>query len=124
MITIIEGPAKSGKTALANSMRDRHISVGGPLTANAKKGWKPNGSLLLDEPQDGEPRYLIEKLLHGDTLPSDGSPVKADELNWKHDPQVIIVGKKQEKLLETFEELVPGFTKRVGPVKRLKVTNA
>lgn len=124
MITIIEGPAKSGKTALANSMRDQHISTGGPLLPDAKKGWKPNGSLLVDEDQDGDPRHLLEKLLHGDALPTDGSPVKAEQLNWKNDPQVIVVGKKQEKLLDTFEKLVPGFAKKVGPVKRLKLTDA
>ena len=124
MITIIEGPAKSGKSALANSMRDRHIGAGGPLTPDAKKDWKPNGALLIDEGQDGEPRHLIEKLLHGDALPADDSPVKASELNWKNDPQVIIVGKKQEKLLDVFEKLVPGFEKKVGPVKRLKLSDA
>lgn len=124
MITIIEGPAKSGKSAMANGLRDNHISKGGPFTGDRPADWRPNGALLIDDGQAGEPRHLIEKLLHGDALPADGTPVPADQLNWKNDPQVIIVGKKQEKLLAQFEKLVPGFAKKVGPVKRLTLTNA
>ena len=124
MITIIEGPAKSGKSAMANSLRNNHIGNGGPFTPDKGTDWRPNGVLLIDEDQEGEPRHLIEKLLHGEALPADGTPVPASKLDWKADPQVIIVGKKQEKLLDEFEKLVPGFAKKVGPVKRLKLASA
>ena len=124
MITIIEGPRGSGKTTIANSLRNRHIGKTEPLGKNSPKGWKPHGSLLIDEEQGGEPRHLIEKLLHGDALPADGTPVDARSLNWKAEPSVVIVGKKQEKLLDEFEKLVPGFKAKVGPVKRLKLASA
>jgi hypothetical protein len=122
MITIIEGPKKSGKTTLANSLRNRHIGQTEPFAG--QEDWKPHGSLLLDEDTEGEPRHLIEKLLHGGALPADGAPVKAASLNWKAEPSVVIVGKKQEKLLDEFEKLVPGFKVKVGPVKRLKLSDA
>jgi hypothetical protein len=119
MITIIEGPAKSGKSALANSLRNRHIGRG-----LDEKAGVFHGALLIDEDQDGEPRHLLEKLIHGMALPGDGTPVNAKEIPWKADPQVVIVGKKQEKLLDEFEKLIPGFKAKVGPVKRLKLTDA
>ena len=126
MITIIDGPPKSGKTTMANSIRNAHIGKGGPLTADRKADWKPTGLLLIDEDaqKDAEPRHLIEKLLHGDALPEDGTPVAASKLNWKDEPSVVIVGKKQEKLLDVFEKLVPGFAKKVGPVKRIAFSDA
>jgi hypothetical protein len=123
MITIIDGPKKSGKTTMANSLRNQHIGAGGAFTPDRSKSWKPHGSLLIDEDQDGEPRHLLEKLLHGDALPEDGTPVPADKLNWKVEPTVVVVGKKQEKLLDEFEKLVPGFKAKVGPVKRLQLTS-
>jgi hypothetical protein len=116
MITIIEGPKKSGKSTWANSLRDRHISRSVPDGKSV-----PYGMLLLDEGQNGEPRHLIEKLLHGVALPADGTSVSAKSLKWKQEPSVVIVGKANEKLLDEFEKLVPGFKDKVGPVKRMKL---
>lgn len=120
MITIIEGPKKSGKSQLASSLRDRQISRGYDEKAKAY-----HGALLIDEDaqKDAEPRHLIEKLLAGDALPADGTPVKAKELNWKADPQMIVVG-DATKHLKAFEKLVPGFTAKVGPVKKMKLSDA
>lgn len=122
MITIIEGPKKSGKTAMANAMRNAHIGKSEPFSEKVAKDWRPHGALLIDEDEKGEPRHLLEKLIHGMALPSDGSPVDAKHIPWKTDPQVVIVGKGNEKLLDEFEKLVPGFKAKVGPVKRLKLT--
>jgi len=126
MITIIEGSAKSGKTTMANSLRNAHIGKGGVLTDDSPKNWRPTGMLLIDEDaqKDAEPRHLIEKLLHGDALPENGEPVSASKLKWKDEPSVVIVGAKQEKMLAIFEKLVPGFKDKVGPVKRMKLSNA
>jgi len=124
MITIIEGPAKSGKSALANSMRNTHIGQGTPFGhPDNDDSWRPQGALLVDDDNDGEPRHLLEKLIVGMALPADGTPVKAADVPWKANPQVVIVGKK-EKLLDTFEKLVPGFKAKIGPVKRLKLADA
>lgn len=119
MITIIEGPKKSGKTALANSMRNSHIGKGYDEKAKAYYG-----ALLIDEDQDGEPRHLLEKIINGMALPADGTPLDARHVPWKADPQVILVGKKAEKLLAEFEKLVPGFKAKIGPVKRMKLADA
>lgn len=119
MITIIEGPQGSGKTTLANSLRNQHIGKG--LDEKSKRF---HGALLIDEDQDGEPRHLLEKLIEGMALPANETPILAKAVPWKADPQVIIVGSKQEKLLDKFEKLVPGFKEKVGPVKRLKLSNA
>lgn len=113
-ITIIKGPPKSGKSLLANSIRNTHIGKG----LDEKSGTF-HGCLLIDDTQDGEPRHLLEKLIVGVALPEDGTPVPVDELPWKHDPQIVIVGDAKAKLLKTFEKLVPGFMERFGPVHTL-----
>lgn len=117
MITIIEGPAKSGKTSMGNALRNQHIGKSNPDGVSV-----PHGSLLIDEDNDGEPRHLLEKIIHGMALPADGTPVAAKDIPWKHDPQVVIIGAKKAKLLDVFEKLVPGFTAKIGPVKRLKLS--
>lgn len=122
MIYVIEGPKKSGKSAMANGLRDRHIGKSEPF--NADKPSVPYGALLLDEGQDGEPRHLIEKLLNGQALPADSKPVEAKKLMWKQEPMVIVVGKTNNKFLKEFEKLVPGFAEKVGPVKRLRIDDA
>jgi hypothetical protein len=101
-IIIINGPAKSGKTLIANALRNAQISA-------------KNGALLVDETQAGDPVHLIEKLLAGTTL-TPGTP--AGKLAFKPNPMVILVG-KQAAMLEVFEKLVPGFTKAVGPTYSL-----
>jgi hypothetical protein len=103
-ILIIEGPPKSGKSLLANSMRNTAISSG-------------RGALLIDDHADGEARYHLEKIIKGDQLVP-GTP--ADEINWKKEPQVILVNSGEKRLAE-FEELVPGFTAKFGPVSRMKL---
>lgn len=124
MITIIEGPKKSGKTAMANAMRNAHIGKTEPMPVGAPANWRPHGSLLIDDDTEGEPRHLLEKIIFGMALPADGTPIPASKVLWKVDPQVVVVGKKQEKLLDEFEKMVPGFKDKVGPVKRLKLANA
>jgi len=106
----ITGPAKSGKSLMGNSMRNTQISNG-------------KGALLVDDTQEGEARYLLEKLIDGDHLGAisgDGPaiPRPAKDVNWKPEPAIIFVGDKI-KLLDEFEKIVPGFTKMFGPVRSL-----
>lgn len=49
-LIVISGPAKSGKTVVANSLRDYYLRQG-------------NAVLLLDETNDAEDRDLLAKLL-------------------------------------------------------------
>lgn len=125
MITIIEGPKGSGKTTMANAMRNAHIGKTEPFGPDSPKNWRPHGLLMIDDDQEGEPRHLIEKLLHGVSLPADGTPVDAKKLDWKAEPSVVIVGAgRATKFLEDFEKLVPGFKTKVGPIKRMRLANA
>jgi hypothetical protein len=117
----ITGPKKSGKSLLANSMRNTHI--GKSTRATDEEAGKVFGALVVDDTQEGEPRFLVEKLLDNEslgTVPGGGETTsrKADELRWKEDPMIIFVGDKI-KLLDEFEELVPGLTKKLGPVRTL-----
>ena len=106
MITIIEG---KGGARLGTAMRNAHIGTG------TDEEGVPRGFLLVNAGERGEPRHLIEKLLHGQALPADGTPVEAKALRWKRHPQVAFIG-SNDKLLARFEELVPGFTEKCGPV--------
>jgi hypothetical protein len=103
-ITIIKGPAKSGKSELANALRNSAIT-------------NQRGALLVDDDNDGETKPLIEKLLLGTELPED-PPKDLSKLEWKPDPIVVFVGKGESRLKE-FEKALPGFTEFFGPIRTL-----
>jgi hypothetical protein len=105
-IYIIEGPSKSGKSTIANAMRNTRIGQG-------------CGCLLVDEAQDGSPKVLIEKILVGIEVPK-AAPADITALPWKKDPTVIMVGDKQAMLAE-FEKMLPGFIDLMGPVYRVTI---
>jgi thymidylate kinase len=106
MIIIIEGPAKSGKTTIANALRNSQIGQG-------------KGALLIDEDQNGELRHQIEKIMDGKPLPNEN--VQASELKWKSESMVIVVNAKQS-VLNDIEAMVPGFKAIHSPVVRLNVS--
>lgn len=103
-ITIINGPAQSGKSRLANALRNSQITQG-------------KGALLVDDSCDGEVKPLIEKLLVGVELPAE-PPADLSTLPWKEDCLVILVGWKAS-MLKSFEKALPGFREFFGPVTTL-----
>jgi hypothetical protein len=117
----ITGPKKSGKSLLANSIRNTHIGQ------SAVAEGRINGALLVDDTQTGEPRYLLEKLMLGESLgkPGVGEPVPkpAESIAWKSDATTIFVGDKIEMLAD-FEALAPGFTAKFGPVRTISLGDA
>lgn len=94
------------------------------------------GGLLVKEPTDADPRYLLEKIIVAKPLYDDGAGLqplqanapatgaklfaKASDVPWKKEAMVILVG-ETISLLDTFEELLPGFVKQLGPVTKLHV---
>jgi len=102
-ITIITGESGTGKTLIANALRNNQIS-------NQK------GCLLIDETQDGALDTLLEKIIVGVNLPHpDDMPIDLNLIPWKTDPMIILVGEKQSMLAD-IEARVPGFTDKFGPV--------
>lgn len=101
-IIVIQGPARSGKTTVANALRNNQIA-------------SKRGALLVDEANDGAPEHLLEKILRGTVL-RPGAP--AAEQDWKPDCAVILVG-EQAAMLEVFEALAPGFAALHGPLYRV-----
>jgi hypothetical protein len=97
-IVLISGSPRTGKSLIANALRNNAISFG-------------NGALLIDENVEAEPKALLEKIIKGVPL----STTKIEDLPWKHDPQIILVGNASH-YLALFEELVPGFRVKFGPV--------
>ena len=98
-IMIISGPPKSGKTLIANALRNNQIARG-------------KGALIVDETTDGADDALLEKIIVGVPL---AVGVEAAEQPWKEDAMIILIGNKRQKL-EDFEKLAPGFRKLHGPV--------
>ena len=105
-IVIISGAAKSGKTLIANALRNNQIS--------SKKG-----AMLIDETNDGEMKPLLEKILIGIQLPAEIPDDWQTKLPWKPDPMIVVVAEKQ-KMLAEFEAILPGFKKQFGPVYTIK----
>lgn len=99
-IVVITGPARSGKSLIANALRNN-------------QGLQKYGTLLIDEGNSGDPKALLEKLLVGVELP-DGV-VDPGSLPWKPHSMIITVG-EQSHLLAEFEKMLPGFMKFFGPV--------
>lgn len=99
-ITLIQGPSKTGKSLIANALRNNQIS-------------NKNGALLVDDTSGGELDVLLEKLLVGVNLPAVVD--RLHDLPWKPNPMVILVGDKAS-LLADFEARLPGFAAFFGPV--------
>ena len=124
MIYHITGPKKSGKSHMGNALRNTHIGKSTPVGADpANPDGVIYGALLVDDTQDGESRYLLEKLVDGESFgPNPGMeptvPKPAKDVKWKKEPMLIFVGDKIE-VLKDFEKLAPGFTKMFGPVVTL-----
>lgn len=104
MIVVISGPAKSGKSLLANSLRNTAISNG-------------RGALLIDDHSDGDAIHHLEKIIVADRFVPG---TKAEDVRWKNDPAIVLVN-AGEKRLDEFEKICPGFTKKFGPVSRMPV---
>ena len=109
MIFHIEGPAGSGKSSIANAIRNGRIATD-----------PTNGALIVDEKCEGEPVHLLEKLIKGDPL-TPGTA--AGKVKWKNDPTIIFVG-KQIAMLDEFEELAPGVTAKLGPIRKVTISAA
>jgi len=105
MIFIIEGPAKSGKTTLANALRNSQIS-------------QKKGCLLVDEDQDGDLDILLEKIIVGEKL---GDKPDVAKIPWKPESMIVFVNAKQS-LLKDIETRVPGIIELLGPVKKVTVS--
>ena len=101
-VVIITGPPKSGKSLIANALRNNQIS-------------NKHGALLIDEANDGAPDILLEKILIGEKLPQPAPKNWAESLPWKLNAMVILVG-DQAKMLDVFEGMLPGFAEHFGPV--------
>lgn len=120
MIHYIEGPANSGKTALANSLRSAAISAG-------------KGALMIDDydphsdpAKQAHPLHLAEKIVAGAPLhvrtpkgPALRPGLTVDNIPWKSSPVIVVVGAHGEKKLEEIEAVLPGFVDRFGPVKKI-----
>ncbi len=98
-IVIITGGKGSGKSLVANALRNSAIRDG-------------RGALLVDDNQDGEHIHLLEKL----SLQKIEPGTEADKIEWKKDPTIILVGKKAGATLDAFEKIAPGVKKKFGPV--------
>lgn len=104
MIYVISGPSKSGKTFVANSLRNNALQ-------------QKTSALMIDDDDKGELEPLVEKILSGRLDKSK----KVNEMSWKAYPVVIVVGSAGEAVLGKIEEMLPGFTKKHGPVVKLKL---
>lgn len=101
-LVLIDGAHASGKTYIANALRNCAVSFG-------------KGALLLDERTIGEPKELIEKLI--DTV--EFNPALGTAQPWKKDPQVVAVGPGGKAKLDELEQFLPGFTSLFGVVYRV-----
>jgi hypothetical protein len=146
-ILVITGPSQSGKTLIANALRNDQISKG-------------KGALLVDEETQGDVEPLLEKIIKGkvlaqlspteeqqlaspdrfelekaaDTLDEEGNVtaegqyltrplVAATDIPWKEDALIILVGGREADL-DAFEERIPGLKEHLGPLLRIETSQA
>lgn len=92
-----------------NSVTDETLAA---AVRNSQIG-QGKGALIVRAGDDAEPRHLLEKIIVAVALPEDGAPVAAEDVPWKPESTVILVG-GAEDFLEVFESLVPGFNDLFG----------
>ena len=141
MIILIKGNASTGKSLIANALRNNQIAQG-------------NGALLIDEDTEGDLDPLLEKIIAGKAL-ADLSPTREQQdargvamtlpeldeggnvlnepaplyanlaeaatIPWKPHSLVILINDRED-MLEQFEQRVPGFRDVLGPVVTLTTT--
>lgn len=105
-IVIITGKSKSGKSLVANALRNNQVS-------------NKQGALLIDENNDGANNHLLEKIIVGVPLPEVIPANWADTIPFKPKSMIILVGDKQSKL-QDFEKILPGFCEKFGPIYTLQ----
>ena len=105
MIYILRGSTES-MSNLGNSLRTCYISSG-------------RGALLVRETEKGELPRLLEKIIAADKWSDKNNDV--DKIKWKRDPVIILLGSKQQMLLE-FEKACPGFTNKFGPLYAIDIS--
>lgn len=77
---------------------DAQLARGQKITAR-------EGALILSD-LGGEPQHLIEKIMDGQRFV--GQPL--NQIKWKKNPVVYVVGAAGKKLLAQIEAMAPGFT--------------
>jgi hypothetical protein len=100
-IVIIKGKPETGKTLIANALRNNQIN-------------NKHGALLIDELSEGDTDILLEKIIVGVNVPTE-APKDLNEIPWKPNAMVILIGEKSD-MLDVFEERLPGFKKHFSPI--------
>jgi len=101
-IIVINSSDPNANEVIATSIRNSQISQG-------------KGALIVRAGADHERRHQLEKIIVAKALPSDGTPVPAENIPWKPDSTVVVMS-SDLFVLEEFEELVPGFKEALGPI--------
>jgi len=107
-ITIINGQPRSGKTMIANALRNMVLNY-------RQSGDAERGALLIEEGFQGEIKGLLEKIIKGEELKFGA---KLEEIPWKPNPEVIVIG-SGIGVLDDIETLLPGFKKKFGPIYKV-----
>lgn len=100
----ITGPSKSGKTFIANALRNSQVG-------------QAKGALMVDEGNDGGAKELLEKIIVGVPLVPG---VSAKEIPWKPESIIIFVNDSISRL-EEFKALVPDIEQHFGPVIKVQL---
>lgn len=121
----ITGAKGVGKTTTAQNFRGQAVNM-------------KRGTLLVDDnlKDDGATHHLLEKII-ADLPPAEmkgklgrlsdpfgnalASSFDIETINWKPDPAIIFVNEALDRLAD-FEAMVPGFTKKFGPVRHMEIT--
>jgi len=99
----IKGTDAKRAEATANMLRNTAINEG-------------RGALIMRNGEKAEAKYLLEKIIVAEPFMQGKKPV--DQIPWKPKSDVIFVNDGIGRLAE-FEKLIPGFTKKFGPITEL-----
>jgi hypothetical protein len=122
MIIVVHGPKDKAEPHI-QALRGSQIGQGnGCLLVLKPDGDEHKIEHQIEKLLAGEKLIRGEKLLVGESNRTDTweAPKDLSKLRWKKNPMVLVYG-HDEKVLDQFEKVLPGFKKFVGPVSEMTI---
>ncbi len=121
MIIVFSGSGTEASMVLANSMRNSAINLKEGALIVSEAQFAAFGPSEKGNKDVVDPKYMLEKLMDGEAFPAVVPDNWQDAIKWKSNPKIMLVG-SAEGALDVFEEMLPGFAEKFGPVSKMSMS--